>query len=310
MANFSPKISLACLILLLILVVTGLISIGASLLLGIGYALVIGNSFQVKTHWASAIILKASIVLLGFSINVAEVYKTASAGFIVTVISISFALMAGLLLGRLFKVEKTLAFLIASGTAICGGSAIAAVAPVIKAKSGHIIVAISIVFLLNAAGLLLFPYFGELLQLDQQQFGLWAALAIHDTSSVVGAATTFGEESLQIATTTKLARALWIIPLVLLASFAFHSEKRTATLPLFIVLFVLASVLTSLVQLPDTLISMVPAMAKTGMAISLFLIGAGFNRATLSEIQWSALWQGVILWILVSLFSLLLIFYL
>jgi len=310
MADFSPRISLISLILLLILVSSGLIGIGASLLLGIAYALIIGNQYQVRTHWASGLILKTSIVMLGLSINLVEVYETAKSSFVITLITIAFALITGTLLGRLFKVEQSLAFLISSGTAICGGSAIAAVAPAIKAQPGHVIVSITVVFLLNAAGLLLFPQIGSWLGLGQTEFGLWAALAIHDTSSVVGAAGSFGDEALAVATTAKLARALWIVPLVLLASTLFHQDSRKFSVPLFIVFFLVASALTSFIDLPKPLVEWIPTLAKTGMVVSLFLIGAGFSQSTLSGVQWSALWQGIFLWILVSLFSLGLIFYL
>ena len=304
MGNFSAKTSLISLWILLIVVTSGWLGIGLSLLLGIAYALLIGNHFQVKTQWASGLVLKSSIVLLGFTINVNEVYETAKDGFVITLVTIMFALIVGYLIGLLFKVEKPLAFLVSSGTAICGGSAIAAVAPAIKAQPNHVIVSITIVFLLNAAGLLLFPSVGQYLQLTQQEFGLWAALAIHDTSSVVGAASIYGEEALKIATTTKLARALWIIPLVLLASVMFNQNKRSISVPLFIILFIAASIFTSFISLPELVSSWVPTIAKTGMALALFLIGAGFSKQTLSTVQWSALWQGILLWILVSLFSL------
>ena len=307
MPNISPRISLISLILLLLLVGSGLVGIGASLLIGMAYALIIGNHYQLKTHWAANVILKTSIVLLGFAINFTEVFQTAKESFWLTVITILFAIILGVGLGRLFKVDKALSFLVACGTAICGGSAIAAIAPAIKARPTHVIVSISIVFLLNAAGLLLFPEIGQYLNLSQSDFGLWAALAIHDTSSVVGAATIYGEEALKVATTTKLARALWIVPLALAASTLFHNDRRTIKVPLFIILFVIASIISSFVAIPTQISGIVPAIAKTGMAISLFLIGSGFSRATLSEIQWSALWQGIILWILVSLFSLWLI---
>ncbi|TQV71625.1 putative sulfate exporter family transporter [Aliikangiella marina] len=304
MANFSAKTSLVALWVFIVIVISGVFGIGISLLLGIVYALVIGNQFQIKTQWAAGLILKTSIVLLGFAINVTDVYETARDGFVVTLVTILFALIVGYLIGLLFRVEKPLAFLVSSGTAICGGSAIAAVAPAINAKPNHVIISITIVFLLNAIGLIIFPGIGQYLGLSQNQFGLWAALAIHDTSSVVGAAGAFGEEALKVATTTKLARALWIIPLALVASVIFNQNRRSVSIPVFIVFFVLASGVTSFFNLPVFLEEMIPALAKTGMALALFLIGAGFSKATLSGLQWGALWQGVVLWILVSLFSL------
>lgn len=304
MVNLSAKTSLISLWILILVVASGWLGIGLSLLLGIGYALLIGNQFQIKTQWASGVILKTSIVLLGFTINVNEVYTTAKDGFVVTLVTIIFALSVGYLLGMMFKVDKRLGFLVSSGTAICGGSAIAAVAPAIKAQANHVIISITIVFLLNAAGLLVFPVIGEYIELSQQEFGLWAALAIHDTSSVVGAASEYGEEALKIATTTKLARALWIIPLVLMASVIFSQNKRSVSIPAFIILFVMASAVTSFVEMPKFVGEWLQIIAKTGMALALFLIGAGFSKQTLASVQWGALLQGVLLWILVSILSL------
>ncbi|WP_444994113.1 YeiH family protein [Aliikangiella sp. IMCC44359] len=286
---------------------SGLVGIGVSLLIGIAYALIIGNQFQLKTHWASGIILKSSIVILGFGLNFTEVMETAKTSFNITAISIVFTLIFGFIIGKFLKVDKKLSFLISGGTAICGGSAIAAFAPAIQAKPNHVIISISIVFLLNAVGLLIYPEVGKQLSLSQIEFGLWSALGIHDTSSVVGAAAIYGEESMEVATTTKLARALWIVPLVFVASLAFNSNSTKFKIPAFIILFVLASLAASYISFFENMNEITNLIAKKGMAISLFLIGTGFNRETLSEIQWSALWQGLILWVLVSIFSLWLI---
>ena len=307
MPSFSPKISLIFLAVLLIVVASGTISIGLSLLLGIAYALVLGNPVQPKTQWASAIVLKTSIVLLGFGLNITEIASTALDGFWVTVITIALALTAGWILGRILKVESKLSFLISSGTAICGGSAIAAVAPAIRAAPSDIIISISIVFLLNSAALLIYPQLGHQLNLSQAEFGLWSALGIHDTSSVVGAAASYGDESLKVATTTKLARSLWIIPLVFVGGFLFKHPQSRFKFPLFILLFIGASVLTTLLKIPQATTSVLSNFAKAGMAVSLFLIGAGFSRETFSALRWNSLWQGVVLWIILSISSLVLV---
>ncbi|TQV87478.1 YeiH family protein [Aliikangiella coralliicola] len=307
MAKFSDQISRIILIFLLLVVISGWINIAASLLLGMAYAVILGNPFQLKTQWASGILLKVSIVVMGFGLNIKEILETAVDGFFITVLTIIFAIVCGLLIGKLASVDKKLSFLITGGTAICGASAIAAFAPAIHARPTHILVSISIVFLLNALALLVYPELGKYLGLTQQEFGMWAALGIHDTSSVVGAAASYGEESLKIATTTKLARALWIIPLVFFAAFSFNYKKTSTQIPHFILYFVGASLLASFVPFLTPYASYAPLIAKKGMAISLFLIGTGFTRETLKTLQWSALLQGTILWILMSVISLWLI---
>lgn len=299
MPNFSPKISLTVLILLLLVVVSGVIGIGMSLLLGIAYALVIGNHYQLRCQWASGLILKSSIVLLGFSLPFVEVLETAKETLTITIVTIVFALVVGVLLGKLLNIDRKLSFLIACGTAICGGSAIAAVAPAVHARPAHIIISISIVFILNALGLLIFPELGQYLGMNQYDFGLWAALGIHDTSSVVGAAASYGEEALQVATTTKLSRALWIIPLVFVASFLFHNPNKRFSVPVFILLFLAATLSTMLIPYPTAFTTGVKTVAKIGMAVSLFLLGTGLSKQTFSSIQWSAFLQGLVLWVLV-----------
>lgn len=303
MTNFQNKFSMIMLISLLLVVISGLVSIGVSLLLGIAFALLIGNSYRHKTQPISALVLKISIVVMGFGLNIREILQTAQDSFLLTLLTILFALLIGLLIGKLLKVDSKLSFLIASGTAICGGSAIAAIAPAIQAKPTQLLVSITVVFLLNGAGLLIYPELGQQLSLTNQEFGLWAALGIHDTSSVVGAAASYSEESLKIATTAKLARALWIIPLVFVAGFAFKHKQSKTQFPLFILFFIGASLITSFIPLVSSIASYAPWLAKKGMAISLFLIGAGFTKETIKEIQLTALWQGITLWLLVSVFS-------
>ncbi len=303
MPSSSAKISFITLNFLLLVVLSGLINISMSLLIGLFYALVIGNPFRLYTQKYSAIILKVSIVVMGFGLNINEILQTSQDSFLITILTISFALVFGLLLGRLFKVDNKLSFLIVGGTAICGGSAIAALAPTIQAKPADLIISISIVFLLNAIGLIIYPEIGHYLSMSQSDFGLWAALGIHDTSSVVGAAATYGEEALKVATTSKLARALWIIPLVFIAGLAFNNKQSTTKFPLFILFFILASLLTSFVNILTPISEMAPSVAKKGMAVSLFLIGAGFTKDTLKEIKLTTMWQAIILWLLVSVSS-------
>ena len=307
MAKISTRISQIAFFFLLIVVASGVVSISASLLLGMGFAVTLGNPFQLKSQWAASSLLKASIVTMGFGLNIKEILETAVDGLLITILSIAFALTCGLLIGKLVNVDKKLSFLITGGTAICGASAIAAFAPAIQARPTHILVSISIVFLLNALALIVYPELGKLLALTQYEFGMWAALGIHDTSSVVGAAASFGEESLKIATTTKLARALWIIPLVFIAAFSFKHKKASTRVPHFILYFIGTSMVASFIPFLAPYTSYAPVIAKKGMAISLFLIGSGFTRETLKTLQWSALLQGIILWILMSIISLWLI---
>ncbi|MET1253833.1 YeiH family protein [Aliikangiella maris] len=303
----SPRISISIFTLLIILVFSGYISIALSLLLGVGFALTVGNPFPLKTHWASSIILKSSIVILGLGLNFSDVLQTAKESFNITILSIVFTLVFGYFIGKMFKVEQKLSFLISGGTAICGGSAIAALAPTIRANPNHVIISISIIFLLNALALIIYPVLGEQLGLGEKEFGLWSALGIHDTSSVVGAAASYGEQAMEVATTTKLARALWIVPLVFIAGLFFKQLGKAFTIPPFIILFILATIAAATWPILSELRPVSNLIAKKGMALSLFLIGTSFNQNTLSEIQWRALLQGILLWILVSIFSLWLI---
>ncbi|MDH5433594.1 MAG: putative sulfate exporter family transporter [Gammaproteobacteria bacterium] len=301
--QISKNVSLAILVVLLAVVLSGYISIGLSLILGIAYALIIGNPFRSKTQPYSAMILKYSIVLMGFGLNIKEIAQTAQDSFLLTLLTITFALAVGYLIGRLFKVESKLSFLISGGTAICGGSAIAALAPTIQAKQSQIALSMSIVFLLNGIGLLVYPEIGHYLQMTDSDFGLWSALGIHDTSSVVGAAASYSEEALKVATTAKLARALWIIPLVLMAGYLFKHKSESGKFPIFILFFIAASLISSFVPLIASYGIYAGMLAKKGMAVSLFLIGAGFTRETVKELEYTALWQGIVLWLLVSVFS-------
>ena len=273
---------------------------------GLLFGLTLTNPFPQQTKTASRWLLQASVVALGFGMNLGDVLRAGRSGFFYTALGIAFALVAGMLLGKLLKVRPTSAFLISTGTAICGGSAIAAVGPVIGAKDDEMSVSLGTVFILNSVALLAFPIIGHQLHLTEQQFGLWSALAIHDTSSVVGAAAKYGALALAVGTTVKLARALWIIPLALGTAAVRRSEARVQ-IPWFVLLFALAAVINTYVPAGAQVF---PAMAKAGrvgLTVTLFLIGAGLSRKQLKSVGVRPLLQGVTLWIIVGTLSLALI---
>ena len=266
-------------------------------------ALTAGNPFPNFTRSWSKILLQICVIGLGFGMNLGEVLRAGRSGFLYTVISISFAFVVGLLLGKIFAVERTASLLIAVGTAICGGSAIAAVGPVIDADDDDMAVSLGTIFILNALALFLFPTLGHRFGLSQNQFGLWAALAIHDTSSVVGAAARYGSVALAVATTVKLTRALWIVPVTVGASMVKGNRVRLQV-PWFILLFLLAAVIRS--YSPHWLLPGFPLLvtaAKTGLAVTLFLIGASLSRDAIARVGVRPLVQGVVLWITVAIAS-------
>jgi uncharacterized integral membrane protein (TIGR00698 family) len=279
----------------LIFCVTPWMSAPLALLLGLAVAQLIGHPFLHLNHKATHILLQVSVVGLGFGMNVHSAVQAGKQGFLFTIASIISTLLFGWLLGRLLKIEKKTSHLIASGTAICGGSAIAAIAPVVKAEEKQISVALGVIFILNSIALFLFPFVGHLLHLSQTQFGLWSAIAIHDTSSVVGAASKYGPEALQVATTVKLARALWIIPVALLTAFFFKSGERKIKIPWFIGLFVLAMIANTFLPI-QAVSGVLVGISKTGLTLTLFLIGAGLSGKVLKSVGVKPLLQGVILW--------------
>ncbi len=256
-------------------------------------------------HKYTSKILQASIVLMGFGMSLSAVITASKTGFLVTIISVTSVMILGILLGKLFKVEKNIALLISSGTAICGGSAIAAVAPILNSKSYQNSFALMVVFVLNAVALFLFPFIGNKLGLSQETFGNWAAIAIHDTSSVVGAGAIYGEKALQVATTVKLIRALWIIPLSLIIAFLNkNGDKKSIKFPWFILFFVLAIVFANI--FPDFQASYAHFswLGKRGMVVALFLIG---SNITVSEIKKSGIKSfalGISLWAVIAIGSL------
>jgi uncharacterized integral membrane protein (TIGR00698 family) len=276
-----------------------------ALLLGVAVALICGNPYADKTNLFAQRLLAWSIVGLGAGMDLIVVGKAGMAGFAMTVVSISATLALGLFIGKLTKSDEKTSILISVGTAICGGSAIAAVAPVMKAQPQSISVALGTVFLLNALALFLFPAIGHYVGLSQQQFGVWSALAIHDTSSVVGAGLQYGAEALQTGITIKLVRAMWIVPLTIGIGFFYCNAKddaagEKANKPWFILGFLLmAAVFTWVPQLHD-LGHMIETAAKKSLVMTLFLIGANLTPKTLKSVGMRPLVQGVILWLIVS----------
>jgi uncharacterized integral membrane protein (TIGR00698 family) len=289
--------------LLLILSATGFLSAPIALCAGIIFGLAVPHPFAADSRALARFLLQASVVALGFGMNLHEVLKAGRNGFIYTAAGIGFALLAGFLIGKVLAVRGTTAYLISTGTAICGGSAIAAVGPILRASDEEMAVSLGTVFILNSVALLIFPPIGSALHLSQSQFGLWAALAIHDTSSVVGAASRYGNVALLIATTVKLARALWIVPLALATAAAKHSKSKVQ-IPWFIFLFCAAAVINTYGPQEPRLSQMFFQLGRLGLTVTLFLIGTGISRATLREVGWRPLAQGVLLWVLVGVTSL------
>jgi len=283
---------------------TGLLSPSLALLAGILFALVFAHPYEEACRSYSKFPLQVSVVGLGFGMNLHEVLRAGRSGFLYTAIGIIGALAIGLALGRILSVDRKASFLIATGTAICGGSAIAAVAPITQADDHEIAVSIGTVFVLNSVALLLFPSIGLRLHLTQPQFGLWAALAIHDTSSVVGAAAKYGAEALSIGTTVKLARALWIVPLSIVTAYAMKSKARIQW-PWFILFFCLAAVAKTYVPAGAPFFAVLSRLGKLGLTATLFLIGASLSKSALRQVGLRPLLQGVVLWAIVAVVTLL-----
>jgi uncharacterized integral membrane protein (TIGR00698 family) len=275
-----------------------------ALALGLALALTLGHPFASRNSKATKLLLQTSVVLLGFGMNLQKVVEAGRTGFVFTVVTIVGTLLLGFLLGRAMNISRTTSHLISSGTAICGGSAIAAVGPVVNATDEEMSVALGTVFILNSIALFIFPMIGHRLGMTQPQFGVWAAIAIHDTSSVVGAAAKYGAEALQIATTVKLTRALWIVPVTLATAFFFKRKSAKVTIPWFILYFVVASVLRTYIAAPAELWSTLTMLARIGLTITLFLIGSGLSRKSIAAVGARPLILGILLWIAISSVSL------
>jgi uncharacterized integral membrane protein (TIGR00698 family) len=310
-----PVISQIIFFLALVLSFTGLLSPPVALTIGILFGLIFTHPFAATTRISARILLQVCVVALGFGMNLHEVLKAGRSGFVYTALGIGFALLAGLALGKLLRVRGNSSYLITAGTAICGGSAIAAIGPILHADDEEMAVSLGTVFILNSIALLLFPPIGNLLHLSQSQFGLWAALAIHDTSSVVGAAAKYGQQALLIGTTVKLARALWIVPLALTTAAIVNNKSNTRSesqipdksniqFPWFILFFCLAAIFNTYFPAVSHLSNSIFTLGRLGLVATLFLIGTGISRATLKEVGWRPLLQGVLLWFAVAVTSL------
>ncbi len=299
----NPPLAKIAFLLLAAACLTPWVSPPIALALGLAFGLTLPHPWRPQAKRLTKTLLQASVVLLGFGMNLEQVLRAGRNGFVYTAIGIAFALALGMLLGAALKVERTAAFLISTGTAICGGSAIAAVAPIIGANDEEMSVSLGTVFVLNSVALLTFPAVGTSLHLSETQFGLWAALAIHDTSSVVGAAAKYGTLALAIATTVKLARALWIVPLAL-GTAAARGKKARIQWPWFIALFALAAVVNTYLPVGAAIYPALARAGRIGLTLTLFLIGSGISRATLKQVGVRPLLQGIVLWIAVAAASL------
>lgn len=275
-----------------------------ALVAGFLFVLFWGHPFSKYNAKATNWLLKISVVGLGFGMNVQHAITAGSEGFLLTIFSILTIFILGAILGRWLKIRKKTVHLVSSGTAICGGSAIAAISPAINAGDEDMSVSLAIVFALNSVALIIFPVIGHLLNMSQHEFGLWCAIAIHDTSSVVGAAAAYGKESLELATTVKLARALWIIPVALLSAFFFKSGKTKIKIPWFIGLFILAMLLNSYFGLSARLTGGITTASRSLLVLTLFLIGAGLDWKKMKSIGWKPLALGIILWFCIGISSL------
>lgn len=301
----------------LLLAGSGLVSAPVALVGGIAYGFTVEHPLRREASALAKLLLQLSVILLGFGMNLNQVIHAGKSGFLYTAISIASAVTLGLLLGKALKIRGKASYLITMGTAICGGSAIAALAPITEANEEEISISMGTVFLLNSIALLLFPAVGGWLHLSQSQFGLWAALAIHDTSSVVGAAAKYGNQALAIGTTVKLARALWIVPVSLitaslmgrLAGANHGMHKAKVKVPWFIFLFILASVASTYVTRFVAFYGDMNHLGKLGLTATLFLIGTSLSRQTLRQVGFRPLLQGVVLWIIVGCGSLAAIYY-
>jgi uncharacterized integral membrane protein (TIGR00698 family) len=271
-----------------------------ALFMGLLMAQFVKHPYLHRNQQAIQVLLKASVVGLGFGMNVNNALKAGKEGFLFTVVSIVGTLLFGILMGKLLKIDKKTSYLVSAGTAICGGSAIAAISPTINAKEKQISVALGTVFILNAIALLLFPIVGHALHLSQNQFGLWCAIAIHDTSSVVGAASKYGAKALEVATTVKLARALWIVPFAFLSTLIFKTKGAKIKIPYFIGLFIIAVVMNTYIPFISSYSHYVIVLSKAGLTLTLFLIGYSLSRDVLQSVGFRPLIQGIVLWVVIS----------
>lgn len=280
------------------------ISAPIALLCGLVYAFIFENPYPKFNKKCSKYLLQVAVVCLGFNMNLQESLKSGADGMMFTVVSVIGVMVMGVMFGYWMHINRKTAYLISSGTAICGGSAIAAVGPVLKADTDEMAVALGVIFILNSIALFVFPPLGHMLDMSQTQFGTWAAIAIHDTSSVVGAGEVYGEQALQTATLIKLTRALWIIPLAFATMFIFRDKTGKVSIPWFIFLFVLAMVINTYVQLPQAFVDVMVWIARRGMVVTLFMIGASLTIKMMKSVGVKPLLLAVLLWVVICVSSL------
>lgn len=293
---------------IVLFVVSAFISPAIALFAGIVYALIFANPFPQLTKKTSKYLLQAAVVGLGFGMNLHKSLEAGREGMLFTIISVTGVMILGCMIGRWMKIPSKLSYLISSGTAICGGSAIAAVAPVVKADNDETSMSLAVIFTLNTVALFLFPPIGHALGLSEQQFGMWAAIAIHDTSSVVGATAVYGEEALMVGTTIKLTRALWIIPLSLVSIFIFRKEGgKKISVPWFIFLFIGAMIANTYLNIPQGVLQLISTLSHKMLSATLFLIGSTLSINSMKSVGIKPVLLGVSLWFLISVITLLVV---
>ena len=283
------------------------VSAPVALLCGLIVAFIFPNPCPKFNKKTSKYLLQVAVVCLGFNMNLQESLKSGSEGMLFTVVSVVGVMCLGVLLGYWLHINRKTSYLISSGTAICGGSAIAAVGPVLKADENEMAVSLGVIFILNSIALFIFPPLGHMFDMTQEQFGTWAAIAIHDTSSVVGAGEIYGETAMKTATLIKLTRALWIIPLAIVTMFIFRDKKSKISIPWFIFIFVLAMLVNTYVALPQLFVDIMVWVARRGMVVTLFCIGASLSLASIKQVGVKPLLQAVALWIVISVSSLIVV---
>ncbi len=274
-----------------------------ALFIGLVYAIIFKCPYPKFNKKTSKYLLQASVVGLGFGMNVNESLRSGAEGMMFTIISVIGVMTIGGLIGYWLHLNRKTSYLIASGTAICGGSAIAAVGPVLKANDQEMAVSLGVIFILNAIALFIFPPIGQFFDMTQEQFGTWAAIAIHDTSSVVGAGEAYGPQALQLATLIKLTRALWIIPLALFTMLIFRDKSSKISIPWFIFLFIIAMVLNTYCNLPTGLTQALVWIAKKGLVLTLFLIGASLSITAIKSVGIKPLLLAILLWLIIGISS-------
>ncbi|WP_167597586.1 YeiH family protein [Leeuwenhoekiella sp. ZYFB001] len=294
---------------LILLALSGAFTSPLALIAGFLFNLFFTTPYRQQQHQAINYLLKFAVIGLGFGMFISETIATGSKGFSLTLSTIVLTVFLGFILTKYLKIDLRLGHLITSGTAICGGSAIAAISPAIKANAKTISVSLAIVFMLNAIALFIFPVLGHAFHLSQEQFGIWCAVAIHDTSSVVGAALQYGEEALKIATTVKLTRTLWIIPMAVFSMFYFKTKNERVRVPYFIIFFVLAILAHSYHLLPELWAEGLVLLSKRLLLVSLLLIGINISLKDFKTIGLKPVALALVLWIFIATFSLLFILY-